>query len=203
MWRYNRLFIDAISFFLSLVVFLFVQIGTSKFFSTFSQISISTTFNEEEPKLEETIQVEEERWDGLEQLQSYSWGIVIEKIQLIAPISEGTTKEVMDQFVGHFKTTSTLEGNIGLAGHNRGYPVNYFQNLKSLQKGDSIWYKKGEIQKKYVIEVITVIREDDWTYLQNTEDNRITLITCVENEPEYRRCIQAIEKEESNEVIKN
>ena len=28
-----------------------------------------------------------------------------------------------------------------------------------------------------------------------TEENRITLITCVENEPEYRRCIQGIEKE--------
>ena len=27
-----------------------------------------------------------------------------------------------------------------------------------------------------------------------SEENIITLITCVENEPEYRRCIQGIEK---------
>ena len=31
------------------------------------------------------------------------------------------------------------------------------------------------------------------TKLENTEDNRITLITCVENRPELRRCIQAKE----------
>ena len=30
-------------------------------------------------------------------------------------------------------------------------------------------------------------------YLENTEENRITLITCVENQKEYRRCIQAEE----------
>jgi len=29
--------------------------------------------------------------------------------------------------------------------------------------------------------------------LKNTFDNRITLITCVEDQPEYRRCIQGTE----------
>ena len=38
-----------------------------------------------------------------------------------------------------------------------------------------------------------IISEEDWSYLKETEDNRITLITCVENQPKYRRCIQAIE----------
>ena len=27
----------------------------------------------------------------------------------------------------------------------------------------------------------------------NTKDNKLTLITCVENQPQYRRCIQAVE----------
>ena len=31
-------------------------------------------------------------------------------------------------------------------------------------------------------------------FLEKTEENTITLITCVENEPEYRRCVQAIEE---------
>ena len=38
-----------------------------------------------------------------------------------------------------------------------------------------------------------VIKDTDWSYLEATDDNRITLITCEENRENYRRCIQAIE----------
>ncbi len=38
-----------------------------------------------------------------------------------------------------------------------------------------------------------IIKQTNWEYIENTKDNRITLITCVENMYEYRRCIQAIE----------
>jgi hypothetical protein len=50
-------------------------------------------------------------------------------------------------------------------------------------------------QGKRVYKVITnkVIEETNWDYLQKTQDNRITLITCVENRKTYRRCVQAIE----------
>lgn len=47
------------------------------------------------------------------------WQIEIPKIDLIAPISEGTSQEVMAEYVGHFENTSLYEGNIGLAAHNR------------------------------------------------------------------------------------
>ena len=30
---------------------------------------------------------------------------------------------------------------------------------------------------------------------KSSEENKITLITCVENEPKYRRCVQAVEAE--------
>ena len=32
--------------------------------------------------------------------------------------------------------------------------------------------------------------------LEVTDENQLTLITCVENAPEFRRCVKAIEKEE-------
>jgi LPXTG-site transpeptidase (sortase) family protein len=127
------------------------------------------------------------------------WVIEIPEIELHATISEGTTKEVMNQYVGHFEETSKKEGNIGLAAHNRGYPVNYFQDLKKLKSGSKIFYKCEEYEKTYLVETIQIIKNTDWSYLENTEDNRITLITCVENEPEYRRCIQGIEIEEGDE----
>ena len=121
------------------------------------------------------------------------WQIEIPIIGLIAPIREGTTKEIMDEFAGHFEHTAVEQGNIGLIAHNRGYPKNYFQNIKELNVGDKIYYTYQDKTRVYYVENIIVIKETDWSYLENTEDNRITLITCVENQPEYRRCIQGIE----------
>ena len=123
---------------------------------------------------------------------SFIWKIIIPAIQLEAEIAEGTSQEIMNQYVGHFENTPNLNGNVALGAHNRGYAVNYFQNLKKLKKGDIIKYIYGEEEKWYCVEVITIIKDTDWTYLQNTTKDKITLITCVENEPEYRRCIQGV-----------
>jgi len=131
--------------------------------------------------------------EELEKTQEDTWQVEIPKINLIAPISEGTSQQVMLEFVGHFENTSDWEGNIGLAAHNRGYPINYFARLKELINGDNIIYKTNYGTKTYLVETSVIIEDTDWSYLQNTEDNRITLITCVENQPSKRLCIQAIE----------
>lgn len=124
-----------------------------------------------------------------------NWKIIIPKISLEANISEGTRKEVMDKYVGHFEETSKKNGNVGLAAHNRGYNVNYFSRIKELQEGDKIIYKYYDFEKIYTVTKNKIIKDTDWEDLEETEENIITLITCIENEPEYRRCIQGIEKE--------
>ena len=124
------------------------------------------------------------------------WKIMIPKISLEAEISEGTSKEIMDKFVGHFEETTKISGNVGLAAHNRGYAVNYFANIKQLKENDKIIYQYNGEQKTYSVIENKIIKDTDWSLLENTKDNRITLITCVENEPEYRRCVQAKETKE-------
>ena len=124
------------------------------------------------------------------------WQVEIPVIELTAPISEGTSQEVMQEFVGHFEETSKEDGNIGLAAHNRGYPINYFARLKELNKGDKVVYKYGSYIKTYSVELITVIEDTNWSYLQETKENILTLITCVESTPNKRLCIQAIEIKE-------
>ena len=123
-----------------------------------------------------------------------NWYIEIPAISLKAEIAEGTTKEVMDKFVGHFEETTTWIGNVGLAAHNRGFPINYFEKVKDLKIGDEIIYKTPYGQRVYVVNLSIIIEQTDWSYLQETDDNRITLITCVSNKPEHRLCVQAIEK---------
>lgn len=127
-------------------------------------------------------------------IEQDEWYLEIPSINLKANIKEGTTKEIMDDYIGHFEETSKDVGNVGLAAHNRGYKNNYFENLKKLKEGDIIYYKYNNIKREYVIEKHIIIKDTDWTKLEETDKNIITLITCVENQPEYRRCLQAIEK---------
>ena len=123
------------------------------------------------------------------------WYILIPSINLAAPIAEGTDNVILNTKVGHFTETSIEDGNIGLAAHNRGYEINFFQNLKKVKIDDEIIYAYKEYRKKYTINKIEIIKNTDWSYLEKSDENKITLITCVENEPEYRRCVQAVEEE--------
>lgn len=99
----------------------------------------------------------------------------------------------MDKFIGHFEESKKWAGNVCLAAHNRGYENNYFSEIKKLKEGDKIIYCFKGADRQYLVERNFIIKDTDWSYLEDTEDNKITLITCVENEPNYRRCVQAIE----------
>ena len=193
----------------TIIIFILIQIFTN-------QYKIKTEINEEimeekqeffdetnfeQTQVEEPESIEKAEDSGTRvteenQDEKEIWQIEIPKISLIANIKEGTTKDILKQYVGHFKETQKENGNIGLAAHNRGYEVNYFKDLKLLKEGDEIKYKHNEFEKIYEVEKCRIIKDTEWEYLDNTEENMLTLITCVENEPEYRRCIQALEKEE-------
>lgn len=118
------------------------------------------------------------------------WNIKIPNIKLVAPIKDGTDVATLNQYVGHFECSGYILGNISLAAHNRGYPVNYFKDLKSLEVGDTIIYEFKDLALTYKINKIRIIQDTDVEVVENTKENKITLITCVENNPEKRMCIQ-------------
>ena len=122
------------------------------------------------------------------------WRLEIPKIELYADINEGTSEEILNKYVGHFEETSICDGNVGLAGHNRGYPVNYFARLKELEIGDLIYYIYKGKKSEYRVELKEIIQDTNWNFLEPTKENKLTLITCVEDKPSLRRCIQAIEQ---------
>ncbi len=151
----------------------------------------------ESKKEEQNITYEEKTKEPSFLEENLDWYIEIPSINLKAKIEEGTTKEVMDKFVGHFEETSTLKGNVGLAAHNRGYEKNYFADLKKLKEGDKIIYYYHGDYIEYEVKNTYIIEDTNWEYLEPTKENKITLITCVENEPKYRRCVQAVQKKEN------
>ena len=162
------------------IAFLIIQIGIN-------QYSIVT-------KLDEVIMygINEENIDNVIN-KTEIWQIEIPKIGLKDEITQGTTKEILIKNIGHFINTSKQEGNICLAVHNQ---MEYFKKIKLLKQGDEIKYKYNQFEKIYEVEKCRIIKRDELEYLEQNEDNMLTIITYVENQPEYRRCIQSIEKEE-------
>lgn len=162
------------------IAFLILQIGIN-------QYSIET-------KLDEVIMYGSNE-ENIEETRNKTeiWQIEIPKIALKEEIKQGTTKEILTKNIGHFINTSKKEGNVCLAIHNQ---MDFFKKIRLLKKGDEIKYKYNLFEKNYEVEKCRIIRRDELEYLEQTEDNMLTLITYVENQPEYRRCIQAIQKEE-------
>lgn len=117
----------------------------------------------------------------------------IDKINLKATVKEGSTAEILKEYVGHITETAKYDGNIGLAAHNRLNKYSYFARLNELKEGDRIKYKTKFYVREYKIVKKKVIYDTDWSYLKNTNDNRITMITCIKNKPNQRLCVQAIE----------
>ena len=142
----------------------------------------------------DSIQIEKDNITTIKENKEENWYIQIDKISLKAPIREGTDKETLDNYVGHFENTQKSFGNICLAAHNRGYKNNYFARIKELKNGDEIKYMYEKKETIYIVSKHEIIENTDWSNLENTKEDRITLITCVENQPQYRRCIQAIKK---------
>lgn len=105
---------------------------------------------------------------------------------------EDTTAASMRKGVGHFTNTSVWEGNVGIAGHNRGAKY-VIGAIKDLEPGDKITYKTSVGERTYAVETVTTIKNNDWSYLEATSDNRITLITCVAGDSSRRWVVQAVE----------
>jgi LPXTG-site transpeptidase (sortase) family protein len=102
--------------------------------------------------------------------------------------------EAMSHGVAHFKTTSAWDGNVGLCSHNVNFDLTdgYFKNLHTLENSDTISYQTALGSRSYTVETVAEIAETDWSYLGRTEDDRITLITCISGKPRSRLVVQAI-----------
>ncbi|MBQ3409685.1 MAG: class D sortase [Clostridia bacterium] len=120
--------------------------------------------------------------------------IVIDKIDVNAPILDGTDQETLKIAVGHFSSSGYWKGNVCLASHNRGSYAHYFEKINKLNIGDEIKYQTKLGTRIYKVSQIKNISEEDLSVLENTKDNTITLITCVKSQPELRLCVKGIEK---------
>lgn len=119
--------------------------------------------------------------------------LIIDKINLKGTVKEGSTESTLKEYIGHITETAKYDGNIGLAAHNRANKYSYFARINELENGDKIVYKTKFYEREYVVIKKSVIYDTDWSYLKLTDDNRLTLITCIKDKHNQRLCVQAIE----------
>ena len=105
---------------------------------------------------------------------------------------EGETTASMNKGLGHFTSTSVWDGNVGLCGHNRGAKY-VIGAIKTLEIGDTVTYTTSAGTRTYEVETVRKIASNDWSYLEPTSDNRITMITCVAGDYSVRWMAQAVE----------
>lgn len=155
----------------------------------------SEIINEEMIDEENIEKLEEINTEQKEKIESGMLGrLKIEKINLDGPIKEGSTNEVLKEFIGHIEETEIYKGNVGLAAHNRGNKYSYFANINQLEIGDKIIYESVYGTRIYKVNEKKEILETDWSMLENTKENRLTLITCIKNKVNKRLCVQAVEE---------
>lgn len=116
--------------------------------------------------------------------------IKIDKINFEGVIYEGTSMQTLSKGVGHFENTPYIDGNVCLAAHNSNL---YWAKLHTLSTGDKIHYTCFLGTKEYEVSNISKISETDWSSLENTDTNTLTLITCVKGQKNLRLCVQAKE----------
>lgn len=116
--------------------------------------------------------------------------IKIDKINFEGLIYEGTSMQTLSKGIGHFENTPYIDGNVCLAAHNSN---SYWAKLHTLSAGDKIHYTCFLGTKEYELSNISKISETDWSSLENTDTNTLTLITCVKGQKNLRLCVQAKE----------
>lgn len=122
----------------------------------------------------------------------YLGRVKIPSLGVNVKVYEGTGSSTLAKGAGHFEDTSIWEGNVCIAGHNRGTNC-YFGEIHTLNVGDSITLTTKAGTRTYSVTSVTKVKEADTSMLSRTAENRITLLTCVRNQSAYRWCVQAVE----------
>ena len=84
----------------------------------------------------------------------------IPAIGLTVKVYEGTDSNALKKGAGHFSDSSIWNGNVCIAGHNRGVN-NHFGQIHTLTVGDTITYTTKLGTRSYIVTSLSKVREMD------------------------------------------
>ena len=123
----------------------------------------------------------------------YLGTLKIPTLGLSVKVYQGTDADALRKGAGHFASTSIWEGNVAIAGHNRGVN-NHFGQIHTLTVGDTITYTTKLGTRSYTVTSVSKVLETDTSGTTASSDNRLTLYTCVRDQSVYRWMVCAVER---------
>lgn len=116
--------------------------------------------------------------------------LTISSIGVNEYVYEGASESNMNKGLAHFDCTPGYLGNIAVAGHNRGKHA-AFAKLKDLNLGDTVTYTSAYGTATYQVSNITTCATDDVSGLTQDGLNKITMYSCVADQPDIKLVVTA------------
>jgi sortase A len=100
----------------------------------------------------------------------------IPSLEMAVMVLDGTDEATLNRAVGRIKGTAMPGelGNVGIAGHRDGW----FRALRKVIPGDEIVLRTLDGRYRYRIEEIEIVEPSDTSVLDDTDEARLTLVTC-------------------------
>lgn len=130
--------------------------------------------------------------DDLYYSGGYLGRLKIPSLDVNVKVYEGTDRKALAKGAGHFPDTSIWDGNVAVAGHNRGTNC-YFGAIHTLELGDKITLTTKLGTRTYEVTSVSKVSETDQSGLAASKTNMLTLYTCVQDQRDQRWCVQASE----------
>jgi len=117
-------------------------------------------------------------------LEELNTTLSINNVLIEGKIFQGIDSKTMDQGFWHFPTSKYpgQKGNAVIIGHrflNIPPAKDTFFNLDKVNIGDSVILKHNEGEWKYIVTETKIVEENDISIVKDTDDYRLTLITCT------------------------
>jgi len=114
-------------------------------------------------------------------------------INNLSVVEDGENLDNIKVLPGHFINTALFDGNVCICGHNFTDKSPWFGKLSNIQEGASITWKTKFGIRQYKVTTKQNIAADDWSFLMDTAENRMTIITCLAGQAQtHRILVQAV-----------
>ena len=122
-----------------------------------------------------------ETYTSQEQSSNIIGILSIPKLDLNVGIGEGVDNETLKYSVGHFSHTAMpgQKGNFCVIGHRSYTYGEFFNRLDEIEENDEIIVEYNGKEFKYKVTEIKVVKPEEVSVLNQSEEEEITLITCT------------------------
>ena len=102
--------------------------------------------------------------------------LTISELNIQVPVFNGADDHVLDRGAGRIKGMGKMDGigNLGISAHRD----SFFRALKDIEPGDEVLVQTTRGVDRYAVSDIRIVDKHDHSVLEETDDKRLTLVTC-------------------------